>query len=259
MALVLEVLPRLEERYRVRVPSLDVVVHDANDSPNGLASPFPYPYVEIRTASPDGAESGPADSWLRTVVTHELTHIVHIEQAGGLYGFGRKVFGRAPFLFPNALQPSWFIEGLAVREETRGTAFGRGRHTFTKMLVDEAARSGQLGKLDQASLGLDEWPFGNAAYLFGEEFLAWLERKYGEGITRDIALSHGSSFRPYLDELTFRKTTGRGLTPLWREFARQRREGLASVDPPPDPAPGPLTNRGVVQSSHSRHPRIAWK
>ena len=40
MALVLEILPRLEERYRVRVPSLDVVVHDASDSPNGLATSF---------------------------------------------------------------------------------------------------------------------------------------------------------------------------------------------------------------------------
>ena len=92
MALVLEILPRLEERYRIRVPSLDVVVHDASDSPNGLATSFPYPFVEIRTASFDGAESGPTESWLRMVVTHELTHIVHIEQAGGIWGFGRRLF-----------------------------------------------------------------------------------------------------------------------------------------------------------------------
>ena len=248
MALVLEVLPRLEERYRVRVPSLDVVVHDANDSPNGLASPFPYPYVEIRTASPDGAESGPADSWLRTVVTHELTHIVHIEQAGGLYGLGRKVFGRAPFLFPNALQPSWFIEGLAVREETRGTAFGRGRHTFTKMLVDEAARSGQLGKLDQASLGLDEWPFGNAAYLFGEEFLSFVERRFGPDSTRDIALKHAHSI-PYLDERNFKKVTGESLTSLWREFARERVASLEAEEAQTSMGLKQLTSRGTVQSS----------
>ena len=172
MALALEILPRLEERYRVRIPSLDIVVHDAKDAPNGLATSFPYPFVEIRTASPDGADSGPTESWLRMVVTHELTHIVHIEQAGGIYGFGRRLFGRAPFLFPNALQPGWFIEGLAVREETAGTTFGRGRHTLTKMVVDEAARSGQLERIDQATPGLDAWPLGNAAYLFGEEFLS---------------------------------------------------------------------------------------
>ena len=248
MALALEVLPRLEERYRVRVPSLDIVVDDAKDSPNGLATSFPYPYVEIRAASPDGAESGPTESWLRLVVTHELTHIVHIEQARGVFGFGRHIFGRAPFLFPDAFQPTWFIEGLAVREETRGTAFGRGRHTFTRMLVDEAARDGQLQRIDQATLGLDVWPFGNTAYLFGEEFLSWLERRYGPDSTRDVALSQSSSL-PYLDERTFRKVTGRSLTALWREFAEQRSRGLAAVGSPTDPPFELLTDRGVIQSS----------
>lgn len=244
MALVLEILPQLETRYRVRVPSLDIVVHDANDSPNGLATAFPYPYVEIRTAAPNGAESGPTESWLRMVVTHELTHIVHIEQAGGLYRAGRRVFGRAPFLFPNALQPAWFIEGLAVREETRGTAFGRGRHTFTRMVVDEAARSGQLALLDQATLGLDAWPFGNAAYLFGEEFLREIEKRFGEGVSRDIAALHARSLRPYLDEQTFRKVTGHALGETWRAFARERRRTLA-----PEVAVTPLTTRGAVQTS----------
>lgn len=244
MALVLEILPRLEERYRVLVPSLDVVVHDASDSPNGLATSFPYPFVEIRTASFDGAESGPTESWLRMVVTHELTHIVHIEQAGGIYGLARHIFGRSPFLFPDALQPSFFIEGLAVREETRGTAFGRGRHTFTRMLVDEAARGGKLGRIDQATLGLDVWPFGNAPYLFGEAFLKYIEQSYGEGSPRDIAIAHGRSFHPFLDELTFRDVLKKRLTPLWGEFAARRALGLR----PPAP-PVLLTTRGVLQTS----------
>lgn len=244
MALVLEILPRLEERYRVRVPSLDVVVDDANDSPNGLATSFPYPFVEIRTASFDGAESGPTESWLRMVVTHELTHIVHIEQAGGIYGFFRHVFGRAPLLFPDALQPAFFIEGLAVREETKGTAFGRGRHTFTKMLVDEAARAGRLERIDQATLGLDLWPLGNAPYLFGAEFLSFVETKNGEGSTRDIALAHGRSFHPFLDERTFKDVVKQGLTPLWREFAAKRALALRLLAPPTL-----LTTRGVLQTS----------
>ena len=249
MGLALEILPRLEGRYRVRVPGLDIVVHDASDSPNGLASSFPYPYVEIRTAAPNGADSGPTESWLRMVVTHELTHIVHIEKAGGIYGLGRRVFGRAPFLFPDALQPTWFVEGLAVREETRGTAFGRGRHTFTRMLVDEAARSGQLDRLDQATLGLDLWPFGNAPYLFGEEFLAWLETRYGESAARDIAFSHASSIRPYRDDQTFRKVTGSGLQALWSEFAKDRAGGIAGRPPPSMAGVRRLTARGTIQTS----------
>ncbi|MEO8361561.1 MAG: hypothetical protein ABI672_16120 [Vicinamibacteria bacterium] len=256
MSLILEILPRLESRYRVMIPSLDVVVQDALDAPNGLATSFPYPFVEIRTASFDGADSGPTESWLRMVVTHELTHIVHIEQARGVYGAGRKVFGRAPFLFPDALQPTWFIEGLAVREETRGTAFGRGRHTFTKMVVDEAARSGQLGRLDQATLGLDLWPLGNAPYLFGEEFLAWLEDRFGEGAARDVALSHGRSVRPYFDSRTFREVTGVGLSALWRDFALDRgRSAAASGDAV---RPRLLTTRATLQTAPRISPDGAW-
>ncbi|MEO5760886.1 MAG: hypothetical protein ABIR28_01115 [Vicinamibacteria bacterium] len=256
MSLILEILPRLESRYRVTIPSLDVVVQDALDAPNGLATSFPYPLVEIRTASFDGADSGPTESWLRMVVTHELTHIVHIEQARGIYGAGRRVFGRAPFLFHDALQPTWFIEGLAVREETRGTAFGRGRHTFTKMLVDEAARSGQLGRLDQATLGLDLWPLGNAPYLFGEEFLAWLEGKFGEGAARDVALSHGRNLRPYFDSRTFREVTGIGLSVLWRDFARERnRTASASGDAI---QPKLLTTRAVLQTAPRISPDGVW-
>lgn len=243
-ALVLEILPRLEATYGVRVPSLNVVVHDANDAPNGSALSFPYPLVEIRTASVDGADSGPVDSWLRLVVTHELTHIVHLEQAGGLYGAFRHVFGRAPFLFPDALQPAWFIEGLAVREETRGTAFGRGRHALTKMVVDEAARSGQLARMSQATLGLDLWPQGQAPYLFGSEFLAWLERGRGEDAARAVSRQHARALHPYLDNRSFRDATGRNLKDLWREFAAQRQASLA-----PAPSVNALTSRGAVQTT----------
>jgi hypothetical protein len=246
MALVLEILPELESRYRIRVPTLDVVLHDAHDSPNGFATVFPYPLIEIRAAAQNGADSGPTESWLRLVITHELTHVVHLEQAGGVYRLGRRVFGRAPFLFPNTLQPTWFIEGLAVREETRGTAFGRSRHVFSTTVVDEAARSGQLAKMDQATLGLDIWPRGQAPYLFGEAFLGFLESKHGDAAPRDIALQHAGSFRPYFDGAAYRKVTGRKLSTLWRDFAFER---VALLDETPAPALHPLTSRGGVQIS----------
>jgi hypothetical protein len=244
MALVLEILPELEARYRIQVPSLDVVLHDAHDSPNGFATVFPYPLIEIRAAAQNGADSGPTESWLRVVITHELTHVVHLEQGSGVYRLGRAVFGRAPFLFPNTLQPTWFIEGLAVREETRGTAFGRSRHLFSTMVVDAAARTGQLARMDQATLGLDIWPRGHAPYLFGEAFLGFLEEKHGDAVARDIAREHARSFRPYVDGAAFRKITGQKLSSLWRDFSRAR---AASLGGTPAPAAYPLTSRGGVQ------------
>lgn len=249
LPLVMEILPRLEERYRTRVPRLDVVVHDASDAPNGFATSFPYPLVEIRAAAPEASDSGPFDSWLRLVVTHELAHVVHIEKAGGIWGFGRRIFGRAPLLFPNALQPTWFIEGLAVREETRGTSLGRGRHAFTRAVVDEAARSGQLAKMDQATLGLDRWPRGSAPYLFGSEFLAWVEARFGDGALPDLAERHSRQWIPYLDSRTFSKATGSPLGALWKEFVEDRRARL-STEPPT--AGRPLTRRRAAVETGPR-------
>lgn len=243
-----EILPKLEARYSVRVPRVEFVVHDSSDSPNGLASSFPYPYVEIRVAAPEASDSGPIESWLRLVVTHELTHIVQVERAGGLYKVGRKIFGRAPLLFPNALQPTWFIEGLAVREETRETAFGRGRHTYTKMLVDEAALSGQLEKMDVATLGLDAWPLGNAPYLFGETFLDWLEATYGDEATARIVKEHSSHLRPYLDSGTFKAVTGKTLETLWREFSIARRAAAGAQKQAPGAATKSISGaRAAIQ------------
>ena len=45
------------------------------------------------------------------VLSHELAHSIHLEQGRGLVKAGRRIFGRAPFLFPNADAPTWMVEG----------------------------------------------------------------------------------------------------------------------------------------------------
>ncbi|HEU5319499.1 MAG TPA: hypothetical protein VFX28_01765, partial [Methylomirabilota bacterium] len=118
-AIATEVMHALEKRYGVEVRPVHVVIADTTDDPSGFATPLPYPLVHIRAVGPDGTdEFGNHDGWLRLVLTHELAHIVHLDQAHGLVRAGRKVFGRAPFFFPNALTPTWMIEGLATYEET---------------------------------------------------------------------------------------------------------------------------------------------
>ena len=135
-ALATELLEAQQARYDVELGRVHIVLSDDQDSPNGFATPLPYPLVSIRAVAPDGTDSfGNYGSWLRLVLSHELAHLVHLEQARGLLGFGRRVFGRAPFLVPNALTPTWMIEGLATYEETEATAFGRGRDPDSRMVL----------------------------------------------------------------------------------------------------------------------------
>ncbi len=262
-ALAAEILERLEARYRHRVGRVQIVLVDVEDEPNGFATPLPYPLVQVRAAAPRGAdEFGNHEGWLRVVLTHELAHVVHLDQARGIQGVGRKVLGRAPFLFPNAATPTWMIEGLATFEETEGTAFGRGRNPDSRMVLRMAALEHEFPMEDRPVVGLDDWPGGQAAYLFGEAFLREISRRFGPETVPELTRVHAGRLIPYLDDFTARSVTGRSFHSLWRDWRRETRDsavresealrerGLTPVRP--------LTTRGVRQTGPRFSPDGSW-
>ncbi|MEO8576835.1 MAG: hypothetical protein ABI556_09055, partial [Gemmatimonadales bacterium] len=92
---------------------VDLVIADNIDFVNGYATPIPSNRVVVFAHPPiDAPELRNYDDWSRLVITHELTHIFHLDRAEGIWKLGRNVFGRHPALFPNAYQPSWLVEGL---------------------------------------------------------------------------------------------------------------------------------------------------
>src|SRR5690606_205987 len=110
-----------EPRGRVQL-----VVTDNVDFSNGLATPFPTNRIIVYARPPvDVASLRFYEDWLGLVVTHELTHIFHLDRADGLWRAGQFVFGRNPALMPNLYLPAWVKEGLAVYYETRLTSAGR--------------------------------------------------------------------------------------------------------------------------------------
>jgi hypothetical protein len=159
-ALATELLAAHEARYGIQVGRVQVVLADVEDDPNGFATPLPYPLVHVRAAAPRGAdEFGNHDGWLRLVLAHELAHIVHLEEAHGIVRLGRRVLGRAPFLFPNATTPTWMIEGLATFEETEATSFGRGENPDVRMVLRMEALARGLAPGGQ-SPAAGPWPPG---------------------------------------------------------------------------------------------------
>ena len=231
--LATEILRAHEARYGVKLRPVHLVIADTSDDPNGFATPLPYPLVHIRSVAPDGSdEFGNHDGWLRLVLTHELAHVVHLEQARGLVGFGRKLMGRAPYLFPNGFTPGWLLEGLATYEESEGTAFGRGRNPDVAMVPRMAALAGEFPMEDRATLGLDAWPGGIAAYFYGEAFVSELETSLGEGTLPEIARVHSGRVIPYTDDWTAHSVTGASFHTRWQEWrtAESRRaEGQAAA------------------------------
>jgi Zn-dependent protease with chaperone function len=111
-----------EEAHRQLAPALlwqpadktELVLADVSDLPNGMATPFPYNRMVIYLTPPleqPFSLTGRED-WLRLVIVHEYTHILHLDAAHRLPAWLRRVLGRT--YFPNALQPQWLIEGLAT-------------------------------------------------------------------------------------------------------------------------------------------------
>jgi hypothetical protein len=262
-ALAAEILERHEARYRTRVGRLQLVLADVEDDPNGFATPLPYPLVNVRAVAPRGADDfGNYDDWLRLLLTHELAHVVHLDQARGILGFGRKLFGRAPYLFPNVTTPGWMIEGLATYEETQGTAFGRGRNPDVRMIRRMAALQGDTLHEDEAVLGLDRWPAGNGLYLFGEGFLRDLSERYGPETLPSLARVHAGRPLPYLDELTSKKVTGASFHAQWKRWEAASEAAFgAEADAIADrglTASDALTHRGVRQAGVRYSPDGAW-
>jgi len=262
-ALATQILASHEERYHYRVGRVQIVLADTTDEPNGFATPLPYPLVHIRAVAPDGTdELGNHEGWLRLVLTHELAHSVHLEQARGIIRVGRRILGRAPYLFPNSLTPSWFLEGLATYEETEGTAFGRGRNPDARMVLRSATLAGDVPSEDRAAIALDRWPGGQSAYFLGESIVRDLSERFGPETLPELARVHSGRVIPYTDELTAHKVTGASFHVRWREwrettrwqFAHEARR-IEERGLTPSKA---LTSRGVRQTGPRYSPDGAW-
>ncbi len=201
-----------------------IVLSDRIDVANGMATPLPYNTIFLFATPPtdiDGLED--YDDWLRIVLQHEYTHILHTDKASNFPLHMRKVFGRAPFfllfpLFPNILQPDWAIEGLATYRETdTRLGVGRGQSSYFRALMRMEYHHG-LKSLREINQPLISWPAGSARYLYGVYFYRFLEQRYGEQSIRALIDDYSGFPVPFLLNLSGRRVLGKNYYQLWQEF-----------------------------------------
>lgn len=196
-----------------------LVLVDAMDESNGMASPIPYNQMIIFLTQPLGAPGFgdmSYDDWLRLVITHEYTHVLQLDMVSGIPDTIQGIFGR--IYFPNMWQPIWMIEGLATYEETEQTSGGRGRSPGVDMVLRMASLEGPFPSLDQASVFPDSWPGGQVPYLFGESFTRYIAGKYGRDKLAEISTMYSGRGGPFLVESTGRRVLQRTYGYLWSEW-----------------------------------------
>lgn len=213
-----------EEAHRRLVPELRwepqektrLVLADVSDAANGMATPFPFNRIVVYLSPPLEEPFAITDSeeWLRLVITHEYAHILHLDNVQEGPADLRRLFGR--LYFPNLFEPNWLIEGLATYEETKLTRGGRGRSSYTEMLLRTATLEGRFPSLAQAGTAPDSWPAGELPYLFGVKFYQHLVEKYGPDLPGKYSRRYAGRSFPFLVDSTAKATFASTFPREWR-------------------------------------------
>lgn len=199
---------------------IQMVISDEGDSANGMATVIPYNTVHVFASPPDDLSVlHDYDDYLGVLLLHELSHVVHMDTVSGVPALINAIFGRT--VFPNGAQPGWFIEGVAVRNESALSSAGRVRSSLFRMVLRTAALSGTFPAIDELSGWMRRWPQGNAPYLFGGFFLDFLARHHGSDALRQLSHLMSGRLIPWTLNLNAREVLGADYPALWDEWRRE--------------------------------------
>lgn len=212
---------------------IDIVVSDNVDYSNGTATAFPSNRLVIYANPPVAASALRFnDDWNALVVTHELTHVFHLDRVRGIWRLAQSIFGRAPPLFPNAYAPSWLTEGLAVYFESRLTGSGRLVGSEHRMIARSTALEHRFPRLDELSLATPRFPGGQVAYAYGSLIVDHLARSRGPERVRDLVERTSGQLIPFLLDRPASRAFGATFQQAWAELRDSLTREAGAPRPP---------------------------
>jgi len=171
-----EAYSSLVPKFNEQAPTKTVVfIDDVGDLANGSAVGVPYPMITAFAVLPSPSDPvSDYGNWGRELLMHEFTHVLNFEPANGVFSPFRYIFGS--LVRPNMFLPRWYLEGLAVEEETQFSNYGRLRSpNFTAQLramsLDGTLEKEDISRINEVSI--PTWPGGTRPYLMGS--LLWDE------------------------------------------------------------------------------------
>ncbi len=207
--------------------TVDIALTDDTDSANGSARVAPSKLIRLLVTAPDDMSSlNDFDDWYLLLLTHEHTHILHIDNATGLPALVNAILGRT--YTPNQAQPKWITEGWAVYLESKYTSAGRLRSSLFDMYLRADVLADRIKPLDQISSDPRHWPGGSVWYLYGGEFLAWISETYGEDTLAAVSADYGNNILVWGINRSVRRATGRTYPELWDGFVHHLRRRYAA-------------------------------
>jgi hypothetical protein len=198
---------------------IDLIVADNVDFSNGSTTPYPTNRILVY-ARPglDVVSLRYYDDWLQLVITHELTHVFHLDRTRGVWSLAQHVFGRAPFLFPNQYAPAWITEGLAVFYESDITGSGRVDGTYERMLLTASAMDGGPVNYDRWNLSTTRFPGGDLPYGYGALFFEDLSHARGPAGMRAFVETTSGKLIPFFWNGAAKTAFGISFSDAWRAW-----------------------------------------
>ena len=199
---------------------INLVLNDDTDAANGFAQSLPYNLIGLNAVAPEEvSELSDYRDWTYDLVSHELAHIVHLDTIIGVPRYVNAIFGR--LLAPNAAQPRWFIEGLAVYFESALGSGGRAKSPFFDMFLRAAVLDGTLMDLGEVSGAPLRWPRGTTSYLYGGRFLDFLARTYGEEVLQELSYAYGRRLIPFAVNRTLKDVVATDYPTAYDDFVHE--------------------------------------
>jgi len=196
----------------------NLVLVDDFDDANGFAMPMPRNTIHLFMQPPTEGELLAFDDWLKLLIHHEYTHTLHMDKVLGTPSILRSIFGRFVLLFPNALHPNWFQEGLATYAETDDeNLIGRGQSDFYQIMMRAEVESGLKPVSRINVVNPHDWPL-NTAYLYGVYFFRFMHDVHGEASIQRLVKNYSNNLLPYRVSSNPATVTGKNLEQLWRDF-----------------------------------------
>ena len=233
----------------------NISVIDTYDLTNGWARVVSANHIRLYTYPPSvSSELGDYDDWIRQLIYHEYTHILHMDTAGIAHHVVDLIIGKIAKY--NMVMPTWYTEGMAVYYETLCSDSGRLRNTIYRTMLRNAALSDSIPKLSKLSMGTSAWPGGAAQYLYGAFFISYIASHYGRDTLTTWNHRYGNRIVPFFLSVTAKNIWHKSLDDLydeWRKFETERANAeIEAAKAQGDPTP----HQSFIQPHRHKRPQI---
>lgn len=212
-----------------------LLLADFSDQGNAGATSVPHNSVRVQIAPLSFAfETITAGERMNTIMSHELVHVIAMDQASGRDRVFRNLFfgkvipvAEQPesvlwfyLTLPRVSAPRWYHEGVAVFIDTwENGGIGRAQGGYDEMVFRSMVKDGSrfYDPLGLASEGTkNDFQMGVNSYLYGGRFVTWLAYRYSpEKIVEWVSRQKGS--RAYYAN-QFKHVFGTPLESAWAEW-----------------------------------------